>query len=125
MTIIGAKELQRYGVTVNAIAPGARTRMTESVPRAGTGTPATDGEFDARSPDNIAPLVAWLGSPESHAVTGAVFNVAGSVIGIAEGWRRGPTRDNGGRWDAAALGAVVPALVAEAYQPPAVTGARA
>ena len=124
LTIIASRELERYGVSVNAIAPGARTRMTENLRPGAMAAPA-EGEFDPRSPDNIAPLVVWLGSPESRAITGQVFNVAGSVIGVAEGWRRGPAKDKGGRWQPDELGDVVPGLVAQAYQPPRVMGARA
>jgi NAD(P)-dependent dehydrogenase (short-subunit alcohol dehydrogenase family) len=124
LTIITARELERYGVTVNAIAPGARTRMTEGL-RPGGANAAPAGEFDARSPDNIAPLVVWLGSVRSRAVSGMVFNVHGGVIGVAEGWRRGPSKDKGARWEAEELSEVVPALVAEAYRPPRLTGARA
>ena len=124
LTIIASRELERYGVSVNAIAPGARTRMTENLRPGAMAAPA-EGEFDPRSPDNIAPLVVWLGSPESRAITGQVFNVAGSVIGVAEGWRRGPAKDKGGRWQSDELGDVVPGLVAQAYQPPRVMGARA
>jgi NAD(P)-dependent dehydrogenase (short-subunit alcohol dehydrogenase family) len=108
-TIIAAKELERYGVTANAIAPGARTRMTLSV-----GRPQTDpepGEFDRRDPANVAPLVVWLGSPDSKAVSGQVFNVAGGMIGIAENWRRGPAQDKGDRWTPAEVGSVVPGLL--------------
>lgn len=110
-TVIAAKELQRYGVTVNALAPGARTRMTENLQRARGVEPPKPGEFDARSPDNIAPLVAWLASPESAHVTGRVFNVAGGRISVAEGWHAGPEADHQGRWDPVELGPVVSDLV--------------
>jgi NAD(P)-dependent dehydrogenase (short-subunit alcohol dehydrogenase family) len=124
MTIIGSRELDRYGVTVNAIAPGALTRMTENL--GGRQRPAPEpSDFDARSPDNIAPLVVWLGSNQSRAITGTVFNVAGGMIGVAEGWRRGPAKDKGARWQADELGEVIPDLVANAYQAPPVLGARA
>jgi len=113
LTIIAARELARYGVTVNAIAPGARTRMTEDL-RPGAADVPPPEQFDARHPHNVAPLVVWLGSPESRDVTGRVFNVAGGYIGVAEGWRRGPSQDKGDRWDPAELGKVVPDLVAKA-----------
>ena len=75
-------------MTANAIAPVARTRMTEDL---GMG-PAPEGvTFDALDPANISPLVVWLGSPESKDVTGRVFLVDGDRISVAEGWRRGPT----------------------------------
>ena len=111
-SIIAAKELGRYGVTVNAIAPGALTRMTESL---SAGRPEPEpGEWSERAPENIAPLVTWLASAESAGVTGQVFLVAGGRIGIAKGWERGPGVDAGARWDPATLGGVVPKLVADA-----------
>src|SRR5581483_4960042 len=62
-TVIASMELARYGITVNAVAPGALTRMTENLPgslaRASSESRAED--FDSRHPDNIAPLVVWLG----------------------------------------------------------------
>jgi NAD(P)-dependent dehydrogenase (short-subunit alcohol dehydrogenase family) len=114
-SVIVAKELGRYGVTVNAIAPGARTRMTLSVPRPG-GAPAPEpaaDEFDRRDPANVAPLVVWLGSPGSANVTGQVFNVSGGMIGVAENWRRGPAEDKGDRWSPSEIGDVVPGLLAK------------
>jgi NAD(P)-dependent dehydrogenase (short-subunit alcohol dehydrogenase family) len=109
-SIIAAKELGRYGVTVNAVAPGARTRMTENL--GGRRPPPAPGTWDERAPDNIAPIVAWLASPESARITGQVFLVGGGRIAIAQGWRRGPGKDRGARWDPAELGTVVPQLVA-------------
>ena len=113
MSIIAAKELGKHGVTVNAIAPGARTRMTENLMGAGSRPQPAEGEWDPRSADNIAPLVTWLASPESAGITGQVFLVSGGRINIAEGWRRGPGVDNGARWDPAELGKVVPDLVSQ------------
>jgi NAD(P)-dependent dehydrogenase (short-subunit alcohol dehydrogenase family) len=112
MTVISAMELGRYGVTVNAIAPAALTRMTENLGM-GAGSKKPD-EFDAADPGNIAPLVVWLGSSESSAITGRVFNVQGGNISVAEGWVAGPGVSKGDRWDAAELGGVVPDLVAKA-----------
>jgi NAD(P)-dependent dehydrogenase (short-subunit alcohol dehydrogenase family) len=112
-TIIAAQELARYGVMVNAIAPGARTRMTENL-----GGPRPDpepGEFDQRAPENVAPLVVWLGSPESRGVTGQVFLVGGGRVGVALGWQRGPTIDKGARWEPEELSEIVPSLLAEAH----------
>ena len=113
-TVIAARELARYGVTVNAIVPGALTRMTENL---GTGRrPRALGPdtFDDTHPGNIAPLVVWLGSAESASVTGRVFNVRGGHISVAEGWHAGPGVDKGARWEPAELGTVIPKLVAKA-----------
>jgi NAD(P)-dependent dehydrogenase (short-subunit alcohol dehydrogenase family) len=113
MTQIAAKELGRHGVTANAIAPGARTRMTENlIGAAGRQAPA-EGEWDPRSPDNVAPLVTWLASPESAGITGQVFLVGGGRIAVATTWGRGPGVDKGARWDPAELGGVVPDLVGQ------------
>jgi NAD(P)-dependent dehydrogenase (short-subunit alcohol dehydrogenase family) len=110
-TIIAAKELGRYGVTVNAIAPSARTRLTEELARARGVPEPMAGEFDSAHPDNVAPCVAWLASTESAAVTGRVFNVGGGRISVAEGWHRGPSADKGDRWDPAELGPVMADLL--------------
>jgi len=114
MTIILAGELGRYGVNVNAISPGARTRMTETIRRPGavSATPA-DG-FDSGDPANISPLVVWLGSSEAKDVTGRVFNVRGGSISVAEPWHAGPEADKHDRWDPAELGPVVTDLLAKA-----------
>lgn len=113
-TIIAAKELARYGITVNAIAPGARTRMTENLARARGVQDPQPGEWDPRHPRNVSPLVAWLASTESRHVTGRVFNVAGGRISVAEGWHAGPGVDRRSRWEAEDLGPVVTSLVEQA-----------
>jgi NAD(P)-dependent dehydrogenase (short-subunit alcohol dehydrogenase family) len=86
-TVITALELARYGVTVNAVAPVALTRMTENLQP----TPPTDEEREAQSPRWIAPIVTWLASAESKGVTGRVFEASGRTFAIAEGWVRGPS----------------------------------
>ena len=86
-TIIAARELGRYGVTVNAIAPGALTRMTENL----TPDELTDEQKEQRSPRWIAPAVTWLSSTESSDITGRVIEASGGVLAIAESWHRGPT----------------------------------
>ena len=88
-TVITALELARYGVTVNAVAPVALTRMTENLQP----TPPTDEEREAQSPRWIAPIVTWLASAESKDVTGRVFEASGRTFAIAEGWVRGPSHD--------------------------------
>jgi NAD(P)-dependent dehydrogenase (short-subunit alcohol dehydrogenase family) len=114
MTIIAAMELGRYGVTVNAIAPAALTRMTENLGMGAASAAKKPEEFDPLDPGNIAPLVVWLGSPESAAITGRIFNVMGGNISVAEGWVAGPGVDKDDRWDPAELGGVIPGLVEKA-----------
>jgi len=88
-TIIAARELGRYGVTVNAIAPGALTRLTEDL---GMGQ-ASEEEKKRMDPHWIAPIVTWLASTESRGVTGRIFEASGRMLAIAESWHRGPTVD--------------------------------
>ena len=113
MAIVLAAELGRYGVRVNAISPGARTRMTETIRRPGVMEPPADG-FDAGDPANISPLVVWLGSTQARGITGRVFNVKGGYVSVAEGWVAGPAEDKGARWEPEELGEVIPRLVADA-----------
>jgi NAD(P)-dependent dehydrogenase (short-subunit alcohol dehydrogenase family) len=111
-TIICGLELVRYGVCANAIAPVARTRMTEDL-MGGIAAP-TEG-FDALDPANISPLVVWLGSNDNADVNGRVFLVDGDRVSVAEGWRRGPTAHNDAmRWEPSQLTKVIPDLVAKA-----------
>ncbi|MGI5374655.1 SDR family oxidoreductase [Streptomyces sp. CA-251387] len=121
LTLVAAAELSRYGVQVNAIAPAARTRMTErtfaesmAVPEAG---------FDAMAPENVSPLVVWLGSAASAGVTGRVFEAEGGRITVMEGWRAGPSADKGARWMPEEVGEAALKLLGEAEVPGAVYGA--
>ncbi|MFC7447972.1 SDR family oxidoreductase [Rhodococcus daqingensis] len=124
MTIQAAAELKNYGVSVNAIAPAARTRMTVGAGGAMAEAMAAPEEgFDAMAPENISPLVVWLGSTESKAVSGRVFEVEGGKITVAEGWRHGPTQDKGERWDPKEIGPVVADLLEKAETPTPVYGA--
>ncbi len=88
-TIIAARELARYGVRVNAVAPGALTRMTEDL---GMGE-ASEEDQAMMHPRYIAPIVTWLCSEEAAGVSGRVFEASGRMLAIAEGWERGPTID--------------------------------
>ncbi len=108
-TIIAAQELAPYQVTVNAISPGARTRMTENLER-WSGEAVSDG-FDERAPDNVAPLVAWLASPDSSAITGRVFGVRGGRLSLLEGWRHTAEADRGARWQAEEVGPALRELI--------------
>ena len=113
LTLVAAQELGRYGVTVNAIAPVARTRMTE-------------GAFDTSqmaAPEDNSPVVAWLASEEAGDVTGRVIEIDGSTITVENGWGHGPARDNGERWDATKVGPALRDLLAEAPTPEPVYGA--
>lgn len=122
LTLVQAAELARYDVTANAIAPAARTRMTEAV-FAQTMAKPEPGRFDAMAPENVAPLVVWLGSAESHAVTGRVFEVEGGKISLADGWRHGPGIDKGSRWEPDEIGAAVAEILAKTPAPEPVYGA--
>ena len=119
LTIIAARELDRYGVTVNAIAPTALTRLTEDVPMMSDAAASTE-----LSPEAISPLVVWLGSAESRPVTGRVFGVWGNAITVIEGWVNGPSVSRDSHWDPAALAAVVPDLVAKAAPNAGMLGTR-
>ena len=112
LTLVQAAELARYGITANALAPAARTGMTEKV--FADLMKAPDGGFDHYDPANVAPLVVWLCSPLSAGVTGKVFEVEGGKLSVADGWRTGKVRNKGSRWQPAELTEVVAALVAEA-----------
>jgi NAD(P)-dependent dehydrogenase (short-subunit alcohol dehydrogenase family) len=122
LTLVAAAEMGRYGVTANAIAPAARTRMTEEV--FGDRMQAPESGFDINDPANISPLVVWLASAESADVTGRVFEVEGGSISVADGWQHGPGLDKGARWDPAEVGAVVHKLLAQAPIPAPVYGAQ-
>lgn len=120
LTLVQAAELGRYGITANALAPSARTRMTE---QAFADKMATQGDaFDVMDPANIAPAVVWLGSAESRDVTGCVFELEGGKIMIEDGWREGPVVDKGARWQPAEVGAAVEKLLAARVEPRKVWG---
>ena len=120
LTLVQAAEMGRYGVTSNAIAPAARTRMTEAI---FTDMAAPEeGAFDENAPENISPLVVWLGSAESREVSGRVFEVKGGIIGTSDGWRDGPIVDKGGRWEADEVGSAVHELMKKSQVPQKVFG---
>jgi NAD(P)-dependent dehydrogenase (short-subunit alcohol dehydrogenase family) len=107
-TVISAMELVRYGVTVNCIAPGALTRLTQGLMAA----TETDEQRAAISPRWIAVVATWLASPEAKNVTGRVFDVRGNKLAIAEGWVRGPEARQPD--DPSELGSVMAGLMAQA-----------
>ncbi|MEU6876376.1 SDR family oxidoreductase [Streptomyces sp. NPDC088190] len=123
LTLVAAAEMGRYGVQVNAIAPAARTRMTEETFAETMAAPG-EGAFDAMAPENVSPLVVWLGSAACAGVSGRVFEAEAGRITVMEGWRPGPTADKGARWSPAEAGAAVSELLAAAETPQPVYGAR-
>ncbi len=111
LTLVQAAELQRYGITANALAPAARTRMTEEAFAEKMKRPQSG--FDVQDPENIAPVVVWLGSAHSRAVTGCVFELEGGKIMIADGWNDGPQVDKQARWEPEEVGTAVSGLLAQ------------
>jgi len=121
LTLVQAAELGRYGITANALAPAARTRMTETAFADAMKAPK-DG-FDFNDPANVAPTVVWLASAQSAEVTGQVFELQGGKIMLSEGWRNGPAVDVGRRWNPSEVGDVVRDLVSRRTPAQAVYGA--
>jgi NAD(P)-dependent dehydrogenase (short-subunit alcohol dehydrogenase family) len=120
LTLNQAVELARYGITANAIAPSARTRLTEGVFEDMMKQPGEG--FDAMDPANISPLVVWLGSEESAEVTGRCFEVEGGEISVADGWRTGPKAEKNGRWAPDEVGDAVREVLGKAVPPQKVYG---
>jgi len=113
LTLVAAAEMGRYGVTVNAIAPVAKTRMTE-------------GAFDTSAmalPEDNSPVVAWLASEEAGDVTGRVIEIDGGKLTVETGWAHGPSQDLGRRWEAPEVGTALRKLLAEGPAPEPVYGA--
>ncbi|GAA4128172.1 SDR family oxidoreductase [Nocardioides fonticola] len=113
LTLVAAAEMGRYGVTVNAIAPVAKTRMTE-------------GAFDTSAmalPEDNSPIVAWLASEEAGDVTGRVIEIDGSTITVESGWRHDASHDLGRRWTAPEVGPALRDLLAASVVPEGVYGA--
>ena len=113
-TLIAAQELQRYGVTVNCLAPNARTRMTESAFE----LPDDAGDFDPLDPANMAPVVVALCADEAQGITGQVFHVWGGAVNALRGWDAGELFASDERWDADALLAELVERFPEGVAPP-------
>lgn len=100
LSAIASMEMQRYGVTVNAIAPGARTRMTE---KTFGELRLPEGQFDSLAPENVAPLVAYLASDHAADITGQLFYVQGGLVQLYQGWTPVADIEKDGRWTPAEL----------------------
>ncbi|MGB8650333.1 MAG: SDR family oxidoreductase [Mycobacteriales bacterium] len=121
MTQVAAVEMSRFGVKLNAIAPAARTPMTEVVFAQTMAKPETG--FDPMDPANVSPLVVWLASADCD-VTGRVFEVEAGIISPADGWQHGPREDRGARWPVDEIGPAVRRLLEKAPDPAPVYGSQ-
>ncbi len=123
MAIIIGQEMKKYGVTANAIAPVARTRLTvDATPSTAAlmGGEVAPGEFDIWGPQNVAPLVAWLASDDAAGVNQQVFRVGGRTVWPMKGWHSATRIQNekAQTWDAAELGKVLKAELAKGITKP-------
>ena len=123
LTLVQAAELARYGITANALAPAARTAMTESAMPDVVKKPEDDS-FDAWAPENVAPLVVWLGSEASSGVNGQIFESQGGRISLCEGWRTGPSFDKGAKLTVNEIADVIAELNEQAVAPQKVWGSK-
>lgn len=110
LTLNQSAELGRYGITANAVAPQGRTGMTEKV-FAEMMAPPEDGGFDQYDPANVAPLIVFLASAHSRHLSGHCFESFGGKLSIAEGWKTGPIKDKGARYDVSEVGGVIDELM--------------
>ncbi len=110
LTLNQSAELARYGITANAVAPQGRTGMTEDVFADMMKVPE-DGSFDKFDPANVAPLICYLVSEKSSQINGHCFESFGGKLSIAEGWKTGPVKDKGARYEPSEIGGVIEELV--------------
>ena len=127
MAIIIGQEMKKYGVTANAIAPVARTRLTvDATPSTAAlmGGEVKAGEFDVWGPQNISPLVAWLASDDGASCNGQVFRVGGRTVWPMKGWHSAAKVQNPKQaaWDAAELGKALKAELAKGITKPETMG---
>jgi NAD(P)-dependent dehydrogenase (short-subunit alcohol dehydrogenase family) len=114
LTLNQAAELGRYGITANAVAPAARTGMTTAVDAmAKMMVKPEDGSFDYWAAENVSPLLVWLGSAESSAITGRIFESQGGKISIADGWRTTEGVDKRARWEPSEIAGAMEELLAK------------
>lgn len=110
LTLVQAAELARLGITANALAPNARTRMTST---GGFDMDAAEGAFDVYAPENMVPLVAYLVSEQSKGVTGQVFELKGGTVFLSQGWTDSPAYEKGTRLESAEMDGIVRKLIAD------------
>jgi len=110
LTLVQAAEMGRLGVTANALAPNARTRMTDT---GAFDMDAKGGQFDVFAPENMVPLVAYLVSEQSKGVTGQIFELKGGKVFLSQGWTDSPAHDKGARLEAGEMDAIVRKLIVE------------
>jgi len=104
LTMVAARELRRYGVTANCIAPRARTRMiTNTFGDSVMAAPSEEGSFDEFAPENVAPLIAFLASDAAGHISGNAFVVYGGTVILEKPWSPGPQIQKAGRWEAGEL----------------------
>jgi len=121
MAVIIDKEMAKYGVTANAIAPLARTRLTvDATPATAAfmGRPVAEGEFDVFSPANVAPLVTWLASDDARDVHGQVFRVGGGTVWTMKGWHSVGKVSQRATWEPEKLGEALKAELAKGLTAP-------
>jgi len=99
LTLVWARELGKYNVTCNAVAPMARTRLTSQTDSVSAMfAPPEEGKFDEMAPENISPVVAYLASDKAQDISGRVFSTRGGRLEVLEGWRQGNSMDIGKKW---------------------------
>ena len=113
MTIVMARELERLGVRVNAIAPVARTRLTEATPGAAEYMSKKDGQPDLFAPENISAVAAWLASDLSEGVTGQIVKVMGGIVQVLRGWRPATESTDEQEWTIDSIDRVAKSLFAD------------
>jgi NAD(P)-dependent dehydrogenase (short-subunit alcohol dehydrogenase family) len=114
LTVTMARELERYGVTVNAISPRAKTRLSAVI----NGTVEADDPTDPLSPDNVAPLVAYLASDEAAHISGQILLIIGGHLEVWKGWHSANSFDRQESWTIDAIGAALKELLAEVGSQP-------